>query len=65
MTFPTSTPNHPLAPTGRSERQVRNVKLERARVRGFYIIMRAGMKGLIYLGCKKKKKKKKKKVFYT
>ena len=41
MTFRTSPPNHPLAPTGRSERQFRNVKFGKIGVRGFYIIMRA------------------------
>ena len=46
MTFRTSTPNHPLLPTGHSERQVRNVKFGKTGVRGFYNIMPASFKGL-------------------
>ena len=50
MMFRTSTPNHPLAPTGHSERQVRNGNSVKTGVRGFYIIMQAGWKGLTLVG---------------
>ena len=56
MTFRTSPPNHPLTPTGRSERQVCNVKFGKIGVRGFYIIMRARHERVkIYLSSNKTK----------